>query len=1711
MSWMHYRALMYKNWILWKRRLLGSLCEIVFPLIVFLMLSGLRAAISAEEKDEESYLDNAVYIRPDSQIPVSFPFPEGEAFTYCSDFMDEGGEWTIGLAPKVTITEYLAEKLKNFPNLEGITVTYFQDNDEVNDYVTSEDYEDVPKLCFAIVFEEFGGDSYEYHIRFNKTETIPSSNQPVGSFIDIFYLENYDATDELLSEPKPEFQDQFIETGFILIQNWVDNYILQEATGDGDAYIAAMFVPMYYDEWVDDSFLTNVKDNFNLIFIIAYLIPIVRMIGCIVQEKEYKIKEMMSMMGLSNFAYWMSWITYYIILYLILALFAAGFIGVVIFSYSSVWMIFVFFFLFGLSNMAFSLLMSVFFSKTKTALTIGLMIFIGSFFIYFAVDDPNLEMARKQVASLIPSIAFSFGLMVMIELEIGVAGITSDTFNSEVVNYKFSTALMFLFIDTVILMILAVYLENVWPTDWGVKKPWYFLFTREFWFGGGSSTEDFDKEVEWDNNVEPIDPLLEEQKRNGKCMLVRNLTKVFNEFTAVNHLNLDIFEGQITALLGHNGAGKTTTISMLTGLFPPTSGDMKVGNLLLSKDMEKIRKNLGVCPQHNVLFNELTSVEHLYLYSIFKGMTDREKIDEKINEILQEINLIPQKDRNSEYLSGGQKRKLSLAIALIGDSKIVLLDEPTSGMDLTARRLMWDMLKNNKSERIIILTTHYMQEADILADRIAILSHGKLRCCGSSLYLKKRYGVGYYLTMVKESNVDSDAHTAMVEEFVKSFIPDAILARNIHAEMNFQIPMSSASLFTPFFEALDAQKGELMIRTYGISVTTLEEVFIRVARGDDNMLEHGDTQEEIRHREEQEREDQRLIETERETTGLFGRHMLAMLYKRFWITARDYKSMIFEIVVPLLLVLVGISFMLIADRYIDSDPYELSLDQYETPQNILYPEINNDIEEIMDIIEEYEDATTDSLEINDIEQYDKEIYDLRDVDIYRMGCYYYYQVSSADNQYEPVIFHNQSAFQSLATYYQLVTNSILQTIEPKIKIKVYNYPLLTTKKVTNTENTASGVLGALIFGLGFSFIPGAIVAYIVRDREESVKHQHTISGVSLFAYWLANYIWDLVKYGPVLVISGLMIMAFEVDAFVDTDSKLKTTWLLLFLFGVSVIVFVYSLSFYFKDYSSAQVVVIIFSFLVGSLLPVVNYIMFIFDSTRPFVKGFRWLCRLFPSYCLGNGILYVGSTDVMATLDGGSDPLAPMSMESAGGDLFMLVFDFILYLIILILLEFIEVSPFMRKCLSKGTDSEEGEYKKDEDVEAEKQRAMESNPHDSQVNVQGLRQVYGGWFKQKVVAVENVSFNVPKGECFALLGVNGAGKTSTFRMLTGEYAPTAGNAHLSGFSVVDNLDKARENIGYCPQFDALSELLTCEEHIKLYCEIKGINKKLIPQLTDDLLTDLDILEYRNFPSGTLSGGNKRKLSVAIALIGNPTVVFLDEPSAGMDPETRKKLWKVLGNIKKRDSAVILTTHSMEEAEALCDRMAIMVAGRLRCIGTSTYLRDKFGQGFELEIKLELPNAEEIQASSNKLQPILGDSVEIPRETYKECLEPLGAEDLYEKISKKGSGSSIYNQLENDGMIPRDFFITWVLTEQRGKKIFEWLKDDLGEVTIAEHYFDLYRFMIAKREDKSLGYMFSFVETNKEMMKIAEYAISPTRLDQIFAAFAAEGAKIAGIS
>ena len=215
----------------------------------------------------------------------------------------------------------------------------------------------------------------------------------------------------------------------------------------------------------------------------------------------------------------------------------------------------------------------------------------------------------------------------------------------------------------------------------------------------------------------------------------KNLTKKYKDKVAVNGIDLQIKEGELFALLGVNGAGKTTTIKMLSGLILPTSGDITIENMDMKKDTLKIKEILNVSPQETAIAPNLTVKENLEFMAGVYQIKDKEK---KINELVKQFKLDEVLKKKAKTLSGGWQRKVSIAISLINDPKILFLDEPTLGLDVIARKELWKVIEGLKGKKTIILTTHYMEEAESLSDRIGIMANGNLIEIGTAKELIKK-------------------------------------------------------------------------------------------------------------------------------------------------------------------------------------------------------------------------------------------------------------------------------------------------------------------------------------------------------------------------------------------------------------------------------------------------------------------------------------------------------------------------------------------------------------------------------------------------------------------------------------------------------------------------------------------------------------------------------------------------------------------------------------------------------------------------------------------------------------------------------------------------------------------------------------------------------------------------------------------------------------
>ena len=218
---------------------------------------------------------------------------------------------------------------------------------------------------------------------------------------------------------------------------------------------------------------------------------------------------------------------------------------------------------------------------------------------------------------------------------------------------------------------------------------------------------------------------------DGNAIIVRNLVKKFGDITAVNNLSLEIKKGEIFGLLGPNGAGKTTTINMMIGLTRPSEGFVFVGGYNIRRDLKKVHKLIGVCPQHAAVYKFLTGRENIELFGNLHTI-DKKILKKRTDELLEAVNFTESSKRKAKGYSGGMIRQLNLLIALINEPEIVFLDEPTVGMDPRARRKTWEFIASLKKRgKTVVLTTHYIEEAEALSDHVAIIDYGELIAFGT--------------------------------------------------------------------------------------------------------------------------------------------------------------------------------------------------------------------------------------------------------------------------------------------------------------------------------------------------------------------------------------------------------------------------------------------------------------------------------------------------------------------------------------------------------------------------------------------------------------------------------------------------------------------------------------------------------------------------------------------------------------------------------------------------------------------------------------------------------------------------------------------------------------------------------------------------------------------------------------------------------------------
>lgn len=1465
-------------------------------------------------------------------------------------------------------------------------VGFLTENDMINAYTMLQAKSPTTDVL-ALVFEQYNTTDIRYKIRH-------SFKIPNILFQNMFDQPHYNAhTIYLNTIPFVQLQ--------ICVDETFIHHIASQPMMDIKLSIQRMPYPPHVKIDESDTMLRLVICMFA---VIAFLIPLCIETNYATKEKYIGVNVLMAMNGVKQYQNLLSWLIVGIIFSIfytvpIIILFKNTFSGNVdpYLYYSNTFIFWIILTAHVAHLISFGMHIAAYFSKPR-------FVIITLSIIYSASFSLHGHLIREEIFSIIPYLGILFPNMLLYKFfeevngyESHLTGIQwSNMFIVGDVQYNITGCIGFIFIfsifGTLLHFSLSVYINAVFPGKYGIRKdPFYFLkYLKKNKINLDENIEDFDYNNIDNENFEPI----------AKGILIpgiqiRNLKKTYKStcfqkstVQALKGISMDLYKGQITALLGHNGAGKTTLMSILTGVISPTEGKVIINGKNIAKHLQCIRNNLGLCPQENIVFPDLSVFEQLKFFGLLKGINKTQKeIQQNVNILLDKLKLHEKRNVLPNKLSGGQKRRLCLGMALVGDADIIILDEPTSGMDPETRRDIWDIILKIRGKKTILISTHNMEEADILGDRIAIVHGGRLKCYGTSMFLKKQYGYGHIeVTLSTKSWCNA-------EKIINKFDPRTQQI-NVDSE-KIVLSVPNTETLPQSLDNVENQKKNLGVTGISVSLITLEEVFLKVIKNEDNG----------KHLNELYCPPSQKIEG----WSLCIQTILALYHKKLIYTKKNLTNVILTYLLPLFsVVLIGLSYDTPSDS---TNIFPLELNMYKHPK-ALYSFKNESIGTENSIQIKYFGGITENVEQNtSVTQalLDRAIQNIAE---YRNN----YIVSAEFNISDGVLyangFYSGIAIHSVPLTINLLSNALIKSIagdEYSIHVSSQKLPNALSATILYMPENES-LTRVLIFCCFFFPTVALFVVHPFQETETKMKQLQRMTGVTSFSYWFTMFTFDLLVLTDIIVIIVLGFYAMDIilDIRLYYVIEIFTMILLLFLFGINSLIISYIFSFINKSRNTIITVL--------SLVPVgfvlfqylLHEVIHNFDNLKILYSIQKNLFRLIPHVSLFHGqlsffniaiqnarcrqlpnrlqdVVCLAVSDICCGLDCVDGVCKNQLSYFSNYDNDMSLKECIIYLsltpliyftILIILEERLPhkfyakivnqnlknpcdikddqvkkekhaVAVEIRKLLNRG-EAKKINKKKIKTVSTTENNLLESpeNNKDSLFLVYELSKYYG-----KLMAVQEISFRVKQRECFGLLGVNGAGKSTTFRMLTGEEIPNNGIMYLGNSEININRKDYLAQMGYCPQTDALLNSLNAFDHLRLFALLRGIPKSKVDLEVNKWINRLDLNACMHQPSNTYSGGNKRRLNIAMALIGNPTLVLLDEPTTGVDPAARRLLWNILKSCQKMGQAIILTSHSMEECEALCNRLVIMVKGQLVCIGASQELKQRFDAGYDIHIKL----------------------------------------------------------------------------------------------------------------------------------------------------------------
>ena len=1169
------------------------------------------------------------------------------------------------------------------------------------------------------------------------------------------------------------------------LQNYVSNYLAHLYPQVHHDYQIDTYIQRYpkssqYENQIQLSVGTARWTFFrwigSTILSVCIFVPILGILTEIVRERQYKMKDLLEISGLMNSAYYISYFIFcQAVAQLTIWLPVIGLLSAI-----------------GIFNPArapaYGALMTCYsLAMTSFSMGFGFIVFQSE---YYALPIFILNTALA-VAGAYLGIAYNMtvGAKMFVIFLAPPLGLSMGVIQIENYLYDFSGDMDFNFVNTqknypslnaicgMLILSSAVYMFIVlgMPFDWIIPK-------NDDNFLEAIATSKAD-EVKF-----PCD--MEEAADNGsadeRLLEVNQLSHIYPDGThAVKDMSFNIKSGEVLSFLGANGAGKSTCMGMLCGTLDATFGDALVSGFSISTDRVKARRKLGIAMQQDILWNDISVQDHLYIFGSIRGVHGA-KLRKEVNSMIESLGFEEKRASLAGTLSGGQKRRLCVGLSMVGGNSVVYLDEPTAGLDPVSRRQLWELVQRNRKGRAILLTTHFMDEADVLGDRIAIVKEGRLRALGSADYLKKQFGLGYLLRMSLEEHADAD----LIVRTVSDRIPFATMASHAGTELSIRMPRESVVQFATLFEYIESNRKSLKILSFGIETTTLEEVFMRIVNEDNELLLQNHEQANKMlgaFQEERKGYDSVLIERDEKNAPFSATQLDALLCKgipsndffniqlivtqvqsivnkRFCQFRRSKGQFVMGLLLPILLsILIAVT--------IQAIPTTILGVQYDSYGFAYTPAFSTPVA-----------GANENTTVNDAKKA------FGGNKVYRYVGQTYDQLYNNLYPSNVAVAYNNMMLNNFSVAYNASTptdfaGAVSELLAAATSNVTQNKLLVSLQGTTLPANLFGdqmnyGILAGFVLSV-FAGAMGAGLSIVVGgERVNLVKHQQLASGASKIAYWLANFIFDFAVLFTNVILFSIFMAAINPDKYTGYGNQFIVGSGVVWAFA-SIFRF-YVVSFFVADIRMAQ-----YLFFYGSLSSM--YLFANFWAIATFV-GAQGNIRSDSASITGLFFSIVDPTFGWFLLILFQDNFLGIITQSPGENIFeistyylvgMFLGGVVYFLIFVFYLEGGYSIFFPTKLIAKLRVKRSGSAATrnlaaepalraiggtDPDVIAEREKVhqkFDSGEVDDSADaifINGLQKIYyGRGTVPTKVAVKNVSASIGVGEVFGLLGANGAG------------------------------------------------------------------------------------------------------------------------------------------------------------------------------------------------------------------------------------------------------------------------------------------------------------------------------------------------------------------